>query len=101
MNELTTITLDTPLTRGEHTIDTVTLRKPQVSALRGTSLAALANLDINALQCVLPRITTPTLTEAEIAQLDPADLMQLGGAFAHFLLPKALMADSPIISKTS
>jgi len=90
MDEPTTITLDTPITRGEQIIETIILRKPQVGALRGTSLAALVNLDVDALQRVLPRITTPTLTEAEIAQLDPADLVQLGGAFAGFLLPKAM-----------
>ena len=68
MDEPTTITLDTPITRGEQIIETIILRKPQVGALRGTSLAALVNLDVDALQRVLPRITTPTLTEAEIAQ---------------------------------
>jgi hypothetical protein len=82
------VTLDTPIQRGEQVITEITLRKPSAGELRGTSLHALSNLDIDALTKVLPRISTPTLTEADVTLMDPADLMQLGGAFAHFLLPK-------------
>ena len=84
-----TIDLDTPITRGNQIIDSVTLRKPSAGELRGTSLNALANLEYDAMQKVLPRISTPTLTEQDVANLDPADMMQLGGLFAGFLLPKA------------
>lgn len=87
-----TVTLDTPIMRGTQKIEHVTLRKPQAGELRGTSLNALANLEYDALQKVLPRISTPTLTEADVARLDPADLMQFGGEFAGFLLPKAQKA---------
>jgi hypothetical protein len=97
-----TVTLDTPIKRGEQTIDKVTLRKPSSGELRGTSLSALVNLDVEALQKVLPRITSPMLTEADVARLDPADLVQLGGMFAGFLLPKAALASMgfPSESKT-
>lgn len=88
-----TVTLDEPLKRGDQTIEEVTLRKPSAGELRGTSLAALANLEVTALQKVLPRISTPMLTEADVANLDPADLVQLGGVFSGFLLPKAVKAN--------
>jgi hypothetical protein len=87
-----THTLDTPIVRGEQTITHVTLAKPAAGALRGTSLAALVNLDVDALRKVLPRISTPTLTEMDVAIMDPADLVALGGIFAGFLMPKALKA---------
>ena len=87
-----TVTLDSPITRGTQVIDKISLRKPMAGELRGTSLAALVNLDVDALQKVLPRISTPTLTEQDVARLDPADLVQLGGLFAGFLLPKAAQA---------
>lgn len=87
-----THTLDTPIVRGEQTIAQVTLQKPAAGALRGTSLAALVNLDVDALRKVLPRISTPTLTEFDVANMDPADLVALGGIFAGFLMPKALKA---------
>ena len=82
--------LDTPIRRGKQTIESVTLRKPTSGELRGTALSDLVNLDVAALQKVLPRITTPTLTEQDVANIDPADLVQLGGIFAGFLMPKAV-----------
>lgn len=84
-----TVTLDTPIERnGGLPITEITLRKPAAGELRGTSLNALVNLDVDALGKVLPRISSPTLTEFDVQQLDPADLVQLGVAFAGFLLPK-------------
>ncbi|HDR8929199.1 TPA: phage tail assembly protein [Burkholderia vietnamiensis] len=84
-----TVTLDTPIERNGGTpITEITLRKPAAGELRGTSLNALVNLDVDALGKVLPRISSPTLTEFDVQQLDPADLVQLGVAFAGFLLPK-------------
>ncbi|PQP12610.1 phage tail assembly protein [Burkholderia cepacia] len=85
-----TLTLDTPLVRGKQTIDRVTLRKPKSGELRGVSLSDLVNLDVVALSKVLPRISEPVLTEADVANIDPADLVQLGGIFAGFLMPKAV-----------
>lgn len=72
-----TITLDTPITRGEQTIGTITVRKPGAGELRGVSLMDLMRMDVTALHTVLPRITTPTLTTADVSRLDPADLTQL------------------------
>jgi hypothetical protein len=85
-----THTLDTPLLRGVQTIDAITLRKPTSGELRGVSLSDLVSLDVSALAKVLPRISTPTLTEQDVANLDPADLVMLGGIFAGFLMPKAV-----------
>lgn len=85
-----THTLDTPLVRGNQTITTITLRKPNSGELRGVSLSDLVSLDVVALSKVLPRISSPMLTEADVANIDPADLVQLGGIFAGFLMPKAV-----------
>ncbi|RQM46516.1 phage tail assembly protein [Paraburkholderia bannensis] len=87
-----TVVLDTPIVRGKQTISEITLRKPRSGELRGVSLQDLVNLDVIALSKVLPRISSPTLTEHDVAQLDPADLVQLGGVFAGFLWPKAVKA---------
>ncbi|TKC83453.1 phage tail assembly protein [Trinickia terrae] len=85
-----TVTLDTPLVRGNQTIERIALRKPRSGELRGVSLSDLVSLDVVALTKVLPRISSPTLTEADVANIDPADLVQLGGLFAGFLMPKAV-----------
>lgn len=85
-----THTLDTPLVRGNQTITSITLRKPKSGELRGVSLSDLVSLDVVALSKVLPRISSPMLTETDVAGIDPADLVQLGGIFAGFLMPKAV-----------
>lgn len=83
------VTLDTPLTRGSQTISEVALRRPLSGDLRGLALADIARLDVTALGKLLPRISTPTLTEADVARLDPADLLALGGEIAGFFMRKA------------
>ena len=83
------VELDEPIQRGEQSIASITIRKPDAGALRGVSLVALGQIDVIALQTVLPRVSTPMLTALEVSRLDPADLMSLGAAIASFLLTKA------------
>lgn len=84
-----TVILDEPLTRGTNQITEVQIRKPNAGELRGVSLIELGHLDVTTLQRVLPRITTPTLTTQDVANLDPADLLSLGAEVAYFLVKKA------------
>lgn len=92
MNEFRSIILDTPIMRGESSIGSISIRKPRAGELRGVTLTDLLQMDVTALTRVLPRITEPTLTEAEVAGMDPADLTQMGTAVAGFLLPRAALA---------
>ena len=87
------VELDTPILRGKTEITSVTVRKPQSGALRGTRLQALLDMDVNALITVLPRITTPALTTAEINEMDPADLVSLSVEVVAFLLKKSVLSD--------
>ena len=87
------VELDTPILRGKSEITSVTVRKPQSGALRGTRLQALLDMDVNALITVLPRITTPALTTAEINEMDPADLVSLSVEVVTFLLKKSVLSD--------
>lgn len=84
------ITLDTPIKRGDDTITTVSVRKPAAGELRGVSLTELLQMEVTALTKVLPRITTPSLTEQEVGRMDPADLLQLGTEVSSFLLPNRM-----------
>lgn len=83
------ITLDAPIKRGDTTITQVAVRKPSAGELRGVSLAGLAQMDVDALIVVLPRVTIPALTSAEVKALELSDMLQVGGKLASFLLPKA------------
>lgn len=60
-----TVTLDTPIKRGDQLIETVTLRKPMSGELRGLSLNDILQNDVLSLQKVIPRISTPMLTEQD------------------------------------
>ncbi len=89
---LRTVTLDNPIMIGEQEVCTVQVRKPASGELRGLTMMALSQLDYGALETLLPRITIPTLTKQDIAKMDPADFMQLGGEVMDFLLPQAAKA---------
>jgi len=91
----TTITLDTPIPRGDTTIEQIELRRPRAGELRGVQLVNLLHMDVAALEVVLPRLTSPALTRQDVAALDPADLTQFGMEVAGFLLTKATRTDFP------
>lgn len=90
----TTIALDAPIVRGDQKITSVEVRKPVAGELRGVALMELAQMDVAALQKVLPRITTPALTALEINNMDPADLTELGMVVAGFLVTKSMREGS-------
>lgn len=81
------IPLFSPIVRGETTISTITLRKPFAPDLRGLALQDLVRGDVGSLQLLIPRISSPILTQHEAATMDPADLMQCQGAVLDFLAP--------------
>ncbi|KVV48232.1 phage tail protein [Burkholderia territorii] len=95
------ITLDTPITRGEQEITTVTLMKPLAGALRGVALTDVLQLDVIALSKVLPRISDPVLTTQDVLRLDPADLLQLGTEVAGFLVPNSSKVDVTLDPSTT
>lgn len=89
------VQLDTPIKRGKTEITEIILRKPQSGALRGTRLQAIMDMDVGAMMMVIPRISTPTLTAQEMAELDPADLTALSVEVVTFLLKKSVLAGLP------
>lgn len=93
-----TITLDTPIKRGDTTITTLDLKRPQSPALRGVSLRALLDFETDAILKVLPRISEPPITDAEAARLEAPDILQAGAKIAGFLLPKAATQEAADIT---
>lgn len=87
--DFVTIELDSPIQRGDQVIDTVQLRKPDAGTLRGVKLVDLLQLDTSAIRLLVPRITSPTLTTADVDKLDPADLVTVGTEIAGFFMKKA------------
>ncbi|NQZ32535.1 MAG: phage tail assembly protein [Oceanospirillaceae bacterium] len=86
-NDRQTVTLDEPIIRGSHSIDEIQIRTPKAGELRGLSLSNLLQLDVDTLKVLLPRITAPAITELEVDNLAPADLVQLSTKVISFLVP--------------
>jgi len=93
-----TVTLDTPVKRGTTEINQITLRKPSSGELRGIQLAELIQLDVASLIKVIPRLSSPGLTAPEVANLDPADLLAIGGKIVGFLLQKSAKTDASLVA---
>lgn len=90
--EFRKVPLDTPIMRGETQIDELQLRKPRVGELRGLSLVDLGQLNVDSLTKLIPRIAIPVVTEAEVANMEPADLLACGAEIGSFLLQRSQRA---------
>lgn len=89
MSKENVVILEKPVKRGEQVIEEITVIKPTAGTLRGVSLAAVANSEVDALIRVLPRMTAPSLTEQEVAALELPDLIALAGQVVGFLSPSS------------
>lgn len=87
------VTLETPIVRGDQRVEAVELRKPNAGDLRGVSALKVVELDVNALQVLLPRITSPALTSHDVAQLELPDLMAIGTEVVGFFFNQATRAE--------
>ncbi|UEP34880.1 phage tail assembly protein [Burkholderia ambifaria] len=92
--------LDTPIVRGEQKIEAVTLTMSGSGALRGVTLTDVLQLDVIALSKVLPRVSSPTLTDQDVLRMDPADLVKLGTELAGFLVPNSVKQDASLDPST-
>ena len=70
----------------------ILIRKPLGGALRGANLGGLVRMDYDQIALVAPRVTTPALVPHIFAALDPADVTQIAGEIANFLLTTAQRA---------
>jgi len=71
------ITLQTPLQRDKEKVTEISLRKPKAGEMRGLQLTMILQMDVATLQKLLPRVTEPALTPAELDQMDIDDFSAL------------------------
>ena len=82
-----TITLGEPLKAADGSaITTLTLRKPNVAALRGLQLALVQLQDVSSIAKLLPRITEPALSPDQVDALDPGDFAALANRVSVFFM---------------
>lgn len=68
---------------------TITDTMKQVGALRGLKLYDVMTSDVNSLLILLPRVTSPRLTEVELTSMNIQDFSQLAAGVADFLAPNS------------
>lgn len=86
--DIETVEFDNPIVRGNLTITEVNINKPKTGALRGLALSDVLKLDIETIIKLVPRVSTPPLTEQDVANLDPADLLSISTAVVGFFASK-------------
>lgn len=83
------IELINPITRGEKAFTEITVLKPTVPALKGLKMLDVLQMDVDALQVLLPRITQPMLHKADFINMEVDDFTDLATAAVGFLGKKS------------
>ncbi|MFU2076734.1 phage tail assembly protein [Gallibacterium anatis] len=78
------VALTQGLRRGDTTIDEIEVFRPNVMSLKGLKLIEVLSADVNAIGVLLPRITSPSLSKAEVQALDVTDFVELTTAVLSF-----------------
>ncbi len=81
---ITTVALDEPIEIRGNRFTSIDIRKPTTGALRKLSLARVIELDVDSLFTLIPRVSSPALTEKELSVLSPADFVSLSTAVVSF-----------------
>lgn len=71
--ETRTVTLKTPIKRGEEEVNTVRLREPRAGELRGLENFSILRMDVSAHRTLVPRLCDMTANEFD--NLSPKDLL--------------------------
>ncbi len=82
------VTLDSPITRGEHTLDTLTIVAPRIEIMRKFSMLDLIRMETNTILNILPFVTKERLQKHEIEQIGMPDLLEIGIKIAAFFQKK-------------
>jgi len=80
------ITLDQPIKRGDDEVTKVTMSEPLGGTMRGLQISMIQAGDVSANMKLIPRITNPSITEAELDAMPGRDIMKLTMAVVGFLL---------------
>lgn len=89
-NRFSTVTLNTPIVRGEISISTVNVRKPKAGELRGgITLQDILTTDATAMLKLIPRVTDPPLRPDEADNLEVDDFAELCGTIRGFFMTTA------------
>jgi hypothetical protein len=98
MTKIVTVALEKPIGEGEAAIKTVNVRKPGAGEMRGLAIPKLITGDVSSYITLIPRITSPIISEEQVSdgdQLDAADLTMIMNEVMNFLLPQSMKQSLP------
>ncbi len=89
VSKLNAVTLSAPITIDGQDVNEITLRKPSPGELRGLSMVDVLRMDIDTMFKLLPRITQPPLSAAQISsEIEPEDFTELASKTLLFFAKK-------------
>lgn len=77
---MTPVKLKKPIKFGDKDVTKIDVRRPSAGEMRGLTLVDVNTLDVDTLIKLLPRITQPPITEAQVADLSFDDITAFGMA---------------------
>ena len=86
---MTKVTLTNALTIDGSEVKKIQLRQPTGGDLRGLKLTELLQLDVAAVSRLIPRISTPPVSEKQMAEMGAADLTKLATGVVGFFVDPA------------
>lgn len=84
MTRTATIKLNDPIEVDGQTIDEITLAEPKAGQLRGLNMQRVLGMDVGELMKLIPRISTPSLTPAQVEELSMPDFSEIAGQIFVF-----------------
>lgn len=89
VTKLNSVTLTKPVQIDGQTVTEITLRKPSTGELRGLSMVDILRMDVSAMMNLLPRITQPPLSVAQVSsEIDLEDFTELASKTVLFFAKK-------------
>ena len=86
---MTKVTLTEALTIDGGSVKKIQLRRPMGGDLRGLKLTELLQLDVTAVSRLVPRISTPPVSETQMAAMGAADITKLATGVVGFFVDPA------------
>lgn len=84
-----TIALTTPIPYGDKTLSEFVFRTPRAGDLRGLKLAGLSEMDVSLVLDLAKRLSNDAITDAQLAELSPYDLIKVTEGLFGFFTPPA------------
>lgn len=81
------VTLSAPVRVDGKDVTEITIREPKAGEMRGLLMVQIAQMDTTHLMKLLPRITVPSLSEAQLSDLRLSDFFALSTKAVSFLVP--------------